>query len=53
MMAARNKAINKYISANPGASKFEALSKLVCYASIQVISKIHWLTEKYYKLLLF
>ncbi|KAM3179336.1 hypothetical protein ACTXT7_000814 [Hymenolepis weldensis] len=28
MMAARNKAINKYMCANPGATKFEALSKL-------------------------
>ncbi|VDO02178.1 unnamed protein product [Rodentolepis nana] len=35
MMAARNKAINKYITANPGTSKFEALSKLVCYTSAQ------------------
>nr|CDS34394.1 aromatic amino acid decarboxylase [Hymenolepis microstoma] len=35
MMAARNKAISKYISANPGTSKFEVLSKLVCYTSEQ------------------
>ncbi|VUZ55463.1 unnamed protein product, partial [Hymenolepis diminuta] len=35
MMAARNKSISKYISANPGTNKFEAFSKLVCYTSVQ------------------
>ncbi|VDK32240.1 unnamed protein product [Taenia asiatica] len=34
MMAARNKAIKKYISAHPGATTYEALSKLVCYTSV-------------------
>ncbi|KAM3184833.1 hypothetical protein ACTXT7_007598 [Hymenolepis weldensis] len=32
MMAARNKSISKYISANPGVNKFEAFSKLAHYS---------------------
>ncbi|KAM7533095.1 hypothetical protein Aperf_G00000126003 [Anoplocephala perfoliata] len=35
MMAARNQAIERYISAHPEATKYEALSKLICYTSAQ------------------
>lgn len=34
MMAARDKAIEKYTSDHPEATSYEALSKLVCYTSV-------------------
>nr|CDS22579.1 aromatic amino acid decarboxylase [Echinococcus granulosus] len=34
MMAARNKAIEKYIADHPGATNYKAMSKLVCYGSV-------------------
>ncbi|VDM37671.1 unnamed protein product [Hydatigera taeniaeformis] len=40
MMAARDKAIDEYVGAHPGATKYEALSKLVCYASILASASI-------------
>uniref|UniRef100_A0A5K3F3A3 Aromatic-L-amino-acid decarboxylase n=1 Tax=Mesocestoides corti TaxID=53468 RepID=A0A5K3F3A3_MESCO len=40
MMAARNKAIDKYVSQHTGATKFEAMSKLICYTSSQAHSSV-------------